>query len=68
MTDIIVLALDGAELLDTAQAATAVDLTTGYLANSRANPAFGLPHVKIGKRVFYRKADVDAFIAIRGGA
>ena len=69
MNDIIVLALDdGAELLDAAQTATAVTLSPGHLANSRANPAFGLPHVKIGKRIYYRRADVDAFIASRGCA
>jgi hypothetical protein len=35
------------------------------LAVWRSTKRYGLPYVKIGSKVFYKQADLDAFIAAR---
>lgn len=54
--------MDGNELLDTAEAAQALRLRPQTLAKWRLF-GYGPAYLKIGARVRYRRADVDAFIA-----
>lgn len=63
-------------LLDRQEAATYLRLKPQTLANWVVTRAHNLPHVKIGRRVMYRLADLDAFVmanrhgneAVIGGA
>jgi hypothetical protein len=54
--------MDGHELLDTAEAAQALRLRPQTLSKWRLF-GYGPAYLKIGARVRYRRADVDAFIA-----
>jgi hypothetical protein len=58
-------------LISAVDAARYIGLSPVTLANWRSarHPARCIPHVKIGSKVFYRKAALDAFIAAgeRGG-
>ncbi len=50
------------------EVAEELEVTIGTLAVWRSTKRYPLPWVKIGRRVFYRRRDVEAFIAscIRG--
>lgn len=52
-------------LLSPKQTANRLDTTVGTLSGWRCNGRYDLPFVKIGSRVKYRAADVEAFIARR---
>ena len=49
-------------LVDTATAASRLDLTRQTLANWRATGRHGLPYIRVGRRVRYRVADLTAFV------
>lgn len=49
-------------LLTPTQTANSLGVTVGTLAVWRCTARYPLPFVKIGSRVRYRAADVDAFI------
>jgi predicted DNA-binding transcriptional regulator AlpA len=49
------------ELISTTDVAAWLGITTGALANNRS-AGRGPRYVKLGKQVFYRKADVQAWI------
>jgi hypothetical protein len=51
-----------AELIDRAAAAQYLGVSPGTLANWQSTGFRRVPHVKIGKRVKYRVADLDRFI------
>ena len=68
MTDVITLSLNGEALRTTAQTAPLVDLTAGYLISCRSNNSLPLKFIKIGKHVFYRQSDIDAYLAGKAGA
>ncbi len=68
MTDVITLSLNGEALRTTAQTAQLVDLSAGYLVSCRSKNSLPLKFVKIGKHVFYRQSDIDAYLASKDGA
>ena len=45
------------------EVAEELQVTTGTLAVWRTTKRYPLPWVKIGRRIFYRRGDVEAFIA-----
>lgn len=51
------------------QVAEELQVTVGTLAVWRATKRYPLPWIKIGRRVFYRRRDVETFIenCARGG-
>lgn len=51
-----------AELIDRTAAAEYLGVRAGTLANWQSTGFRRVPHIKIGKRVKYRIADLDAFI------
>lgn len=53
--------------LTPAEVADALGVEPGTLEKWRSTGRYGrsLPYYKIGRRVFYRRADVEAFIASR---
>lgn len=51
------------ELLSRKQAAEHLNIEPQTLASWACNGRYGLPFVKIGRRVMYRLADLEAFIA-----
>jgi len=50
------------ELIDRTAAAEYLGVSAGTLANWACSGFRRVPHVKLGKRVKYRIADLDAFI------
>lgn len=50
-------------LLSPKEAATRLGISVKTLANWRCTGTTGLKHVQIGNRVFYRPADLRAFVA-----
>ena len=68
MTDVITLSLNGEALHTTAQTAPLVDLTVGYMISCRSKNSLPLKFIKIGKHVFYRRSDIDAYLASKAGA
>lgn len=52
----------GADLLDDRAAAAYLDLSPGTLSVWRSTGRYALPFVKIGRKVRYRRADLDAWL------
>lgn len=50
-------------LLNSADAATYLDVKTNTLAIWRSTGRYQIPYCKIGRNVRYRKSDLDAFLA-----
>ena len=55
----------GADLLDDKAAATILDVSPGTLSVWRSTGRYALPFLKIGRKVRYRRADLDAWLAAR---
>lgn len=53
------------ELLDEQSAADFLDLKPGTLAVWRSAGRYGLPFVKVGHRVRYRRSDLEAWLESR---
>jgi excisionase family DNA binding protein len=53
------------ELLDERQAANYLTVSPGTLSVWRSTGRYNLPFVKVGRRVRYRLADLDAWLAAR---
>lgn len=49
-------------LLDTVEAAGYLRVSRQFLEKARVLSSDGPPYVKIGRRVFYRRNDLDAYI------
>lgn len=52
-------------LMDPAEVAELLGTTTGTLSVWRCTRRYHLPYVRVGRRVRYRRADVENFIAER---
>jgi excisionase family DNA binding protein len=52
-------------LMDQRQAAAYLDIKPGTLEVWRSTKRYGLPFVRIGRNVRYRKSALDAFLASR---
>lgn len=50
------------ELLDDKAAAAVLDVTPGTLSVWRSTGRYGLPFLKIGRKVRYRRSDLDAWL------
>ena len=55
----------GAELLDDKAAAAMLDVSPGTLSVWRSTGRYNLPFLKIGRKVRYRRADLDAWLVKR---
>lgn len=55
----------GADLLDDHAAAAYLDVAPGTLSVWRSTGRYALPFLKIGRKVRYRRADLDAWLAAR---
>ncbi len=53
----------GADLLDDHAAAAMLDVSPGTLSVWRSTGRYALPFLKIGRKVRYRRADLDAWLA-----
>ena len=51
--------------LSPAEAAEALGVTIGTLAVWRCTKRYQLPFVKIGRKIFYRSEDINAFVESR---
>ena len=56
---------DQTELLSADQAAATIDVTSGTLSVWRSTGRYGIPFIKIGRKVRYRKSDLLAWLEIR---
>lgn len=56
---------DADQLLDEQAAATYLDLKPGTLSVWRSTGRYAIPFVKIGRKVRYRRADLEAWMAQR---
>jgi excisionase family DNA binding protein len=52
-------------LLTTEEAAEYLDITPNTLAIWRCTKRYEIPHIKVGRKVRYRKADLDAWLQTR---
>jgi hypothetical protein len=68
MLDVIYTSPTGEPLCTTEQAASLLNLSSGYLVSCRSKNSLPLKFTKIGKRVFYRMADINAYRASKAGA
>ena len=68
MLDVIYTSPTGEPLRTTEQVASLLNLSTGYLVSCRSKKSLPLKFVKIGKHVFYRQSDIDAYRASKAGA
>ncbi len=50
------------ELIDRKEAAGVLHISPGTLANWQSTGFRRVPHIKLGRRVMYRRADLDRFI------
>jgi excisionase family DNA binding protein len=57
--------LIGRELLDEKAAAELLQLSPGTLSVWRSTGRYCIPFVKVGRRVRYRRADLEAWLASR---
>jgi excisionase family DNA binding protein len=57
--------LIGRELLDEKAAAEFLQLAPGTLSVWRSTGRYGIPFVKVGRRVRYRRSDLEAWLASR---
>lgn len=55
----------GAELLDNKAAAALLDVSPGTLEVWRSTGRYNLPFLKIGRKVRYRRSDVEAWMQAR---
>lgn len=55
----------GADLLDDHAAAEMLDVSPGTLSVWRSTGRYSLPYLKIGRKVRYRRADLEAWLASR---
>lgn len=53
------------ELLSADQAAATIDVTSGTLSVWRSTGRYGIPFIKIGRKVRYRKSDLIAWLESR---
>lgn len=53
------------ELMDEAEAADYLDVAPGTLSVWRSTGRYNLPFIKVGRRVKYRRAALDAWLATR---
>ncbi|MDG1074055.1 MAG: helix-turn-helix domain-containing protein [Methylophilaceae bacterium] len=53
------------DLLDEQQAAITIDVTPGTLSVWRSTGRYNLPFIKIGRKVRYRRADLEAWLTAR---
>lgn len=56
---------DRTELLSPDQAAATIDVTSGTLSVWRSTGRYGIPFIKIGRKVRYRKSDLIAWLESR---
>ena len=56
---------DQTELLSADQAAATIDVTSGTLSVWRSTGRYGIPFIKIGRKVRYRKSDLIAWLESR---
>lgn len=56
---------DRTELLSADQAAATIDVTSGTLSVWRSTGRYGIPFIKIGRKVRYRKSDLIAWLESR---
>ena len=54
-----------ADLLDDKAAASILDVSPGTLSVWRSTGHYNLPFLKIGRKVRYRRADLDAWLVAR---
>ena len=54
-----------ADLLDESEAAQYLTLASGTLSVWRSTGRYSIPFVKVGRRVRYRRADLDAWLESR---
>lgn len=55
----------GNQLLDETQAAATLDVTPGTLSVWRSTGRYGLPFIKVGRKVRYRVTDLDQWLLNR---
>lgn len=53
------------ELLDEQQAAITIDVTPGTLSVWRSTGRYNLPFIKVGRKVRYRRADLETWLEAR---
>jgi excisionase family DNA binding protein len=53
------------DLLDEQQAASAIDVTPGTLSVWRSTGRYKLPFIKVGRKVRYRRADLESWLEER---
>ena len=53
------------DLLSPDQAAATIDVTSGTLSVWRSTGRYGIPFIKIGRKVRYRKSDLLAWLESR---
>ena len=53
------------DLLDEQQAAITIDVTPGTLSVWRSTGRYKLPFIKVGRKVRYRRADLEAWLEAR---
>ena len=53
------------ELLDEQQAAIILQITPGTLSVWRSNGRYKLPFIKVGRKVRYRRADLETWLEAR---
>lgn len=53
------------QLLDDKAAAAVLDVTTGTLGVWRSTGRYGIPFIKVGRKVRYRLADLQAWLESR---
>jgi len=53
------------ELLDETEAADLLNLAPGTLSVWRSTGRYALPFLKVGRRVRYRRADLEAWLSAR---
>ena len=58
-------AITAKDLLDDISAAAVLEITPGTLAVWRCTGRYNLPFIKIGRKVRYRRADLDAWLDTR---
>ena len=53
------------DLLDEQQAAITIDVTPGTLSVWRSTGRYNLPFIKVGRKVRYRRADLETWLEAR---
>jgi hypothetical protein len=55
-------------VVDLATMARLVDSSYSFVNDQIRTGDFPIPHFRLGRRILFRRADVDAFLGIRGDA